>query len=49
MLNLESGTISKCGLVEVGVAVLEKVCHCRVGQYNPPPDHVEVSLLATFK
>ena len=32
MLDPESGTIRRCGLVGVGVALLEEVCHCGVGQ-----------------
>jgi hypothetical protein len=31
MLGPGSGTIRRCGLVEVGVALLEEVCHCRRG------------------
>jgi hypothetical protein len=29
MLGLGSGTIRRCGLLGVGVAFLEEVCHCR--------------------
>jgi hypothetical protein len=32
MLGPGSGTIRRCGLVEVGVALLEDVCHCGGGQ-----------------
>jgi hypothetical protein len=31
MLGPRSGTIRKCGLLGVDVAILEKVCHCRGG------------------
>ena len=31
MLDPGSGTIWKCDLVGVGVALLEEVCHCGVG------------------
>jgi hypothetical protein len=31
MLGPESGTIRRCGLVGVGVASLEEVCHCGHG------------------
>jgi hypothetical protein len=29
MLGPGTGTIRRCGLVGVGVAVFEEVCHCR--------------------
>ena len=32
MLGPGSGTIRRCGLVGVGVALLEEVCHCGGGQ-----------------
>jgi hypothetical protein len=32
MLGPGSGTTRRCGLVGVGAALLEEVCHCRVGQ-----------------
>ena len=32
MLGPGSDTIRKCGLVGVGVALLEEVCHCQGGQ-----------------
>jgi hypothetical protein len=31
MLGPGNGTIKRCGLVEVGVALLEEVCHCGCG------------------
>ena len=31
MLNIGSTTIRRCGLVRIGVALLEEVCHCGVG------------------
>jgi hypothetical protein len=31
MLGPGSGTIRRCGLVRVGVALLEEVCHCGGG------------------
>jgi hypothetical protein len=31
MLGPGSGTIRKCGLVGVGMALLEKMCHCVSG------------------
>ena len=31
MLGSGSGTIRRCGLVEVGVALLKEVCHCGGG------------------
>jgi hypothetical protein len=31
MLGSGSGTIRRCGLLGVGVALLEEVCHCRGG------------------
>jgi hypothetical protein len=41
---LGSGTIRRCGLVGVGVALLEEVCHCRGGfevSYAQVPPSVE--------
>ena len=32
MLGPGSGTIRRCGLVGVGVALLKEVCHCGSGQ-----------------
>jgi hypothetical protein len=32
MLGSGSDTIRRCGLIEVGVALLEEVCHCGGGQ-----------------
>jgi hypothetical protein len=32
MFDSVSGTIRRYGLVGVGVALLEEVCHCGVGQ-----------------
>jgi hypothetical protein len=44
MLGSSSGTIRKCGLVGVGVALLEGVCHCGgVGVAN------ETFLLTTWE
>jgi hypothetical protein len=31
MLGPESGTIRSCGLVGLGVALLEEICHCGLG------------------
>ena len=31
MLGPGNGTIRRCGLVGVGTAILEEVCHCGVG------------------
>ena len=31
MLGPGNGTIRRCGLIGVGVAFLEEVCHCRAG------------------
>jgi hypothetical protein len=31
MLGAGSGTIRRCGLVAIGVALLEEVCHCGSG------------------
>jgi hypothetical protein len=28
----ETGTIWRCGLVGVGIVLLEEICHCRSGQ-----------------
>jgi hypothetical protein len=50
MLGPGSGTIRKCGLVGVGVVLLEEVCHCGGGQLDPPPNHVGANLLlAAFR
>ena len=49
MLGPGSGTIRRCGLVGVGVALLEEVCHCGGGLCNPLPSCLEdSSLLFTF-
>ena len=34
MLVQGSGTIKRCGLVGVGVALLEEVCHCGGGLWD---------------
>jgi hypothetical protein len=44
-----SGTILRCGLVKVGVALWEEVCHHGDGQGDTPPNHLGVSLLAAFR
>jgi hypothetical protein len=49
MLGPGSGTIRRCGLVGVSVVLLEKVCHCGSGQWDPPPNHLGVSILAAFR
>jgi len=36
MLGLGSGTIRRYGFVGVGVALLEEVCHCGHGLWDPP-------------
>ena len=47
---LEYAWSRKCGLVEVGVALLEKVCHCRLGLLDPHPSCLEAScLVAAFR
>jgi hypothetical protein len=37
MLGPGRSTIRRCGLVGEGVALLEKVYHCRDGLSDPPP------------
>lgn len=45
MLGPWSGTIRKSGLFGVSMALLEEVCHCEGGLYDPPPSCLEDSLL----
>ena len=45
MLGPGSGTIRRYGLVGVGVALLEEVCHCRSGLSDPPLSHMGDNLL----
>jgi hypothetical protein len=40
--GLGSGTIRRCDLVGVGVALLEEVCHCG-GGLGDPPNHLGAS------
>ena len=50
MLDPERGTIWRYGLVGVGVALLEEVCHCGCRLYDPHPNCLEASiLLAAFR
>jgi hypothetical protein len=50
MLSLERGTIRRYGPVDVGVALLEEVCHCGCRLYDPHPNCLEASiLLAAFR
>ena len=49
MLDPGSGTFRRCGLVGVGVALLELVCCCGCGLKYPLPSCLEVSLLAAFR
>ncbi len=37
--------IWRCGLIRVGMALLEEVCHSWGGLLDPSPSHVEASLL----
>jgi len=37
MLGPGNGTTRRCGLVGVGVALLEEVCHCGDGLLRPSP------------
>ena len=45
MLGSGNGTIRRCSLVDVDVALWEEVCHHRLGLKNPCPGFLEVSLL----
>jgi hypothetical protein len=45
MFGPGSDTIRRYGLVVVGVALLEEVCHCRSGFVDPSSSCQEVSLL----
>ena len=50
MTGLGSGTVRRCGLVGVGVALLKEVCLCEGRQWDPPPNHEGASLfLAAFR
>ena len=40
ILGPGSGIIKRCGLLGVGVALLEEVCHCGSGQSDPPSNHM---------
>ena len=48
MLGPGSSTIS-CGLIEIGVALLEEVCHCGFEFEGPHPSSLEASLLDDFR
>ena len=43
-----SATIRKCGLVGVGIALLEEVCHCGGGLSDPSPSCLEDSPLVVL-
>lgn len=45
MLDSRSGIIRNCGLVGVGIALLEKVCLCQHGLSDPHPSCLEASIL----
>jgi hypothetical protein len=45
MFRSGSDTVRRCNLVGIGVAFLEKVCHCRGGLTDPPLSYLEDSLL----
>jgi hypothetical protein len=45
VLGPGSGTIRRFGLVGVGMALLEEVCHGGSGVFEPPLNHMGVSLL----
>jgi hypothetical protein len=50
MLGPGSGSTKRCGFVEVGMGLLEEVCHCGGRKYDPSPNHMEASLfLAAFR
>ena len=48
MLGPESCTIRRCGLIRVGVPLLEEVCHCGGWLGDPSPTPLEASLLFAF-
>jgi hypothetical protein len=50
MLGPGSGTVRKCGLVRVSVALLKEGCHCGGGLRDPTPSCLKDSslLLASF-
>jgi hypothetical protein len=35
----ESGTIRRCSLIGIAMALIEEVCHFWSGQWTPPPNH----------
>ena len=45
MLVPASGSIRRCDLVGIGVALLEEACLCGQVQWDPPPNHIGTSLL----
>jgi hypothetical protein len=45
MLDSRSGIIRNCGLVGVGIALLEEVCHFGSGLGDSPPSCLEANLL----
>jgi hypothetical protein len=50
MLGPGGDTIRRCGIVRVGMALLEEVCHCGGGQWDPSSSHMGASLLlAAFR
>jgi hypothetical protein len=48
MLGLGNGTISRCGLLRGGVALLEDICHCGGGHGDPPPSCLTDSVFSWF-
>ena len=49
MLGPNNGIIRRCGLIGAGVVLLEEVCHCGGGKWDPPLNHVKASLLVAFR
>jgi hypothetical protein len=49
MLGPGSGSIRRYGPVEIGVALMEEVCHCGHGLYGPYHSSLEASLQAVFR
>jgi hypothetical protein len=48
VLGSRSSTIRRCGFVEVGVALLETVCHCGGGLWDPLPSCLRMLNLLLF-
>ena len=49
MLDPGTGAIRTCGLVEVGMILMEEVCHYGRGLENPTPSCLEASLLTALR